>query len=121
MTVNCHRFVQACEISNGEGLICGSFFSGRDGSFHIKISLSEQEKKKQEEPEEDEGNVLRFYMTGNSGDFSTSAVIRRFADPTCAVSNVKLTEAMRMATVLGGAKYKVVMIGLCLNEYHIDS
>ena len=84
-------------------------------------SLSEQEKKKQEEPEEDEGIVLRFYVARNSGDFSTSAVIRRFADPTCAVSNVKLTEAKRKEIMLGGAKYKIVMIGLCLNRYYVDS
>ena len=31
LTANCHRFVQVCEISNEEGLICDFFFQGGMG------------------------------------------------------------------------------------------
>lgn len=81
------------------------------GTSASKPSLEREES--QQEPEQDEENNLRFYVFGNYGDFTTTAVMRRYDEPTCEVGTIDFTPAVIKRIELGGAKYKIVMLSLC--------
>lgn len=75
-----------------------------------------QPEENRQEPVEDEGKRLMFYVLGNYADFSTTAVIRRYVEPKCAVDIIDFTPAGTKTLELGGTKYKVVMLSLCFRD-----